>query len=152
MIIREIEEKDLPSCAEVYAETFSAPPWHETWAVSEALHRLQHFYHSKGFIGLLLEDRLLEDKQLCSFVLGNSEPFRDEQWFYLREMCTKSDLQGKGYGSRLMAELATQLKAQKVSSIYLITDNSFPAARFYGKHHFRELNEMDIYIRSLDNT
>ena len=67
MKIRKIELDDIDICARLFAKTFSSPPWNESWDIVSAKERLQHFYESKGFIGILAEH-----DDIVVFSLGNT--------------------------------------------------------------------------------
>lgn len=56
MIIRSINRQDLGSCATLNAEVFASAPWLEPWTASNAFDRLGHFFESKGFAGILVEE------------------------------------------------------------------------------------------------
>lgn len=87
MKTRLIEKRDIDSCAKLFAQVFSSEPWREPWTDEHAYIRLSHFYNSKGFLGVLLEERIL------GFALGNWEPFYFGNIFSLREMYTDIQLQ-----------------------------------------------------------
>lgn len=142
MLIREINENDLTECGRIYSRVFSAPPWEESWSASTACHRLEHFYHSKGFIGLLAQD-----KDITAFVMGNTEPFLDDNWYYLREMCVDTPYQNRGIGSLLLSELDKKLMTLNVRNIYLTTDKHIHAAQFYLNNGFDYRDNMGFYSK-----
>ena len=143
-IIREINKDDLELCSELYAQVFSGPPWSEKWSKEKANERLSHFYKSEGFIGLVIAN-----EGITGFVLGNSEPFLDGNWFYLREMCVAKDRQGKGAGTALLKQLNETLAAKSVKNIYLATDRNIPAAKFYIKNGFSQEEKMGFYYKEV---
>lgn len=144
MRVREIQEADIESCAQLYMQVFSDEPWNENWSYLTALERLLHFYHSKGFVGALAEDQ-----GVVSFALGNTEPYCSGAFFYLREMCTKKDVQGKGVGKKVLRCLESNLQLIDVQHIYLITKRDIPAANFYLGCGFAESEEVAFYSKSV---
>jgi len=144
MLVREIKSENLAACGDLYSRVFSGPPWSENWSKEKALERLAHFYNSEGFVGLLSENN-----NVHAFVLGNTEPFVDGDWFYLREMCVDKELQGQGVGSMLLDELKKRLVSLSVKNIYLATERDFPAASFYEKNDFLPENKMAFYYKEL---
>lgn len=144
MNIRRIERGDLEDCAQLYAEVFASPPWSEPWTATAALQRLSHFYESRGFIGVLAEDG-----NTASFALGNTEPFHAGTLFYLREMCTRSNLQSQGVGGRVFTALENELRGESVVSVYLTTERAIPAARFYGNMGFNEIEKYGFYAKGI---
>lgn len=146
MATRQLQKYDLKACAQLFTQVFSSPPWNEPWNTEAALSRLQHFYDSKDFVGLVAET---EDQELLGFVLGNAEPFHFGEMFYLREMCVDTETQGKGIGKALNQALEEELKARNIRSIYLTTDNRIAAAEFYKKQGFRLSETMGFYSKDI---
>ena len=143
-IIRELRTDDLMSCSELYSQVFSGPPWSEKWNKEKAYERLSHFQKSEGFVGLLAENDGIK-----GLVLGNTEPFLDGYWFYLREMCVSTTFQGHGVGASLLKQLKVTLEAKKVKNIYLATDRNIPAAKFYEKNGFIKEDKMGFYYKGI---
>lgn len=141
MLIKKIDANDLAYCSELYADVFSSSPWLEKWDSAKAYERLKHFYDSKGFVGLLA----LEENKIKGFVLGNTEPYVDGNWFYLREMCIDKASQGEGMGTDLFKALKNLLKAKGVSNIYLATKRDTQATEFYKKNGFNHEYDMGFY-------
>jgi len=144
MDIRSISEQDLPTCAELFAQVFSQTPWNEPWSQEAAFKRLSHFYQSKGFTGVLLQDQ-----SLVGFALGNIEPFYFGDLFYLREMCVDSATQNSGNGQLLMGALHEMLQQQGVKGIYLTTEKQIVAAKFYQKQGFKPSESMRFYSKRI---
>jgi aminoglycoside 6'-N-acetyltransferase I len=142
MILRNIQEKDIEACAALFTKVFSSEPWSEPWNISLARDRLLHFYKSKGFIGILAES-----DGVIGFSLGNTEPFHFGSMFYLREMCTQTNLQKKGVGSEIFHALERELSLNNVNSIYLTTAREIPAAEFYKKKGFKYSDQMGFYAK-----
>lgn len=146
MILRKIEKDDIEACAALFAKVFSAEPWSEPWNTDLANKRLSHFYESKGFIGILAES-----DGVIGFALGNTEPFHFGSMFYLREMCTESNIQNKGVGSDIFKALEHELMLNKVQSIYLTTEREIPAAEFYKNKGFKYLDQMGFYAKRINS-
>ena len=134
----------FPFQCKLYSQVFSGPPWSEEWSKEKANKRLSHFYRSEGFVGLLAEN-----DGINGFVLGNTEPFLDSAWFYLREMCVCPNLQGQGIGSKLLYELNCLLANKAVRNIYLATDRNIPAAKFYQSNGFSQEEKMGFYYKEV---
>jgi len=145
LLIRKIESEDLNKCSALYSRVFSAPPWSEAWSQEKAYTRLNHFYQSAGFVGLLAES-----ESVTGFVLGNMEPFLDGTWFYLREMCVDNSAQNQGVGTKLLNELNKGLISKAVKNIYLATERDIPAAKFYENNGYLKEDKMAFYYRRLN--
>jgi aminoglycoside 6'-N-acetyltransferase I len=146
MKIRFITENDIGDCAKLFSHVFSTSPWNEPWTKGDAFKRLNHFFESKGFVGVLLEI-----EGVIGFALGNVEPFYFGDMFYLREMCVDTDSQHSGYGYKLFESLENTLKEQNVHSIYLTTDRESPASKFYQKNGFNFKEKMGFYTKRISS-
>ena len=146
MILRSIQETDLAVCAALFTNVFSSDPWNEEWNETFALERLLHFYQSKGFVGILAEQQ-----GVVGFALGNTEPFYFGSMFYLREMCTKTNLQNQGVGNKVLKALEKELIPLKVQSIYLTTERTIPAAHFYQTNGFNYSEKMGFYAKRVSS-
>ena len=144
MKVRLITENDIRSCAELFSHIFSAEPWNEPWTEEKSFKRLNHFFESKGFVGVLLES-----DGLIGFALGNIEPFYFGDMFYLREMCVDTKKQSSGNGFKLLEKLEESLKNMHVNSIYLTTDIQISASNFYQKHGFNLKESMGFYAKRI---
>lgn len=144
MTIRPILRTDLKQCAELFCDTFSSDPWNESWNSARAIERLNHFFVSPGFVGLVAEEQ-----EIHGLVIGNTEPFYSGTIFYLREMCTKSHERGQGIGTKLLSRLELNLKEMHVTSIYLLTNRNIPAAGFYKNRGFNLNGAMEFYSKKI---
>jgi len=145
MILRNIEDCDIKRCAVLYSQVFSSKPWNEGWNADLARERLAHFYHSKGFIGVLAEEK----EDIMGFALGNAEPYYFGSIFYLREMCIKTKLQNLGLGKRTLNALENECSAKKINKLYLTTERAIPAASFYQKNGFKYSEKMGFYAKQM---
>lgn len=145
MNIKRITKKHLQKCAELYSYVFSMEPWSEEWENEIALKRLNHFYNSDGFIGILA----IENDCIVGFALGNIEPFVHGDIFYLREMCVNPKMQNRGIGTQILSELENVLITANIKSIYLFTDRKIPAAKFYSKFGYGLNNDFAIFTKDI---
>lgn len=142
--IRDIRRHDLEFCSELYCDVFSRSPWSERWSEEAAYKRLNHFYRSEGFIGLVAENN-----GISGFVLGNTEPFLNSSWYYLREICVSHNWQNQGVGTKLLKHLAVTLESHSVKNIYLATDRNIPVAKFYEKNGFLQEAEIGFFYKNI---
>ena len=141
---RYIEESDIEACAKIFERVFSSEPWNEPWTFDAAYKRLNHFFESKGFFGVLAEEG---SGQVIAFVLGNKEPFCHGELYYLREMCVDNEHQSSGIGSSLSSYLDETLANQDIKGMYLATGEKIPAASFYQKNGFKVSDDMAFYSK-----
>ncbi len=146
MRLRNIQETDIEACAMLFTQIFSSQPWNEQWNTVFAIERLSHFYYSKGFIGVLAEQ-----EGVVGFALGNTEPFYFGSIFYLREICTQTNLQNQGVGNRVLEFLEKELLSEEVQRIYLTTERAIPAVNFYQKNGFNYNDKMGVYAKRVNS-
>lgn len=145
METRELKESDLKRCSEIYKDVFSRDPWNEEWEINIAYKRLNHFFNSESFIGVVS----ILDENIIGFALGNIEPFLHGDIFYLREMCVLPKNQKKGLGTNLVNELENRLLKLNVKSIYLFTDRKIPAVQFYLKNGYKHDKDLTIFTKDV---
>ncbi|MCP4984263.1 MAG: GNAT family N-acetyltransferase [Gammaproteobacteria bacterium] len=126
--------KDLEPAAKAYVSCFNAPPWDDEWTVNSAKQRLETLLQFPGAVGLVAT----QDSKIIGLVIGHCEPWSDGQHFYLNEMCIDPAQQRSRVGEALLDELFQVLRAQDISSVYLLTDVGTGAASFYRKNRFED--------------
>lgn len=141
-MIRTLTSAALDACVSLYVETFNAPPWNETWQVSDAHRRLSDFLATPGAHGVCLTDQA---ERLVGFALGHVERSGAEDHFLLKEMCVATEQQGRGHGTLLLDALTERL--QHVRGWYLLTARESSASRFYEKNGFRPAGRMGVFVR-----
>lgn len=141
-VIRTLTSDELAACVSLYVETFNAPPWNESWDVSDAHRRLGDFLATPGAHGVCLID---PDGRLVGFALGHVERSGAEDHFLLKEMCVHAGQQRHGYGTLLLEALADRL--EDVRRWYLLTARESTASSFYEKNGFRPAGRMGVFVR-----
>jgi aminoglycoside 6'-N-acetyltransferase I len=131
----------LPACVALYVETFTAPPWEESWTLDDAAVRLLDFLTTPRAHGVVAR----ADGEVVGFALGHLERSGAEDHFLLQEMCVRPERQGHGHGSRLLGALADEL--EHVTHWYLLTLRDGRAAAFYERHGFRPARRIGVYVR-----
>lgn len=130
----------LSQCVKLYIEIFSHAPWNEAWDEKSAQQRLLETFNTPGFVGI----GYFENNGLVAFILGNSESWLNMKQFYLKEMCVKTELQGKGVGKVLLSQLKQRLLEQQIQKIYLLTMHNSNAYHFYNKNDFITSEKMIV--------
>ncbi len=143
--IRPLEEADLPGCAALFVEVFSAPPWNESWNASTALRRFDDCWRTPGFFGLLATS----EKRIVGFALGQVEQWVTSRHFLLREMCVALQMQRRGVGSQLMQALEDHLREAGIARIVLHTARESDAKAFYDQCGFHMSARMVMMSKRL---
>lgn len=132
----------MEQCIQLYVNVFNSEPWNEKWTYEVARERLTDLFHTPKFLGFLLYD----NGKLIGFIAGNSKKTYKGLTFYLAELCINNQIQGKGYGSKLLLYLEDELKKRHIQSLYLLTSNGGLAEAFYLKNDYT-LNEDRIVMK-----
>ncbi len=132
----------IEQCIELYNNVFNSEPWNEPWTYESAKERLTDLINTPKFLGFLL----YENDDLIGFIAGNSKKTYAGLTFYLAELCISNQIQGKGYGSKLLRYLEDELLKREVRSLYLLTANGGQAESFYLKNNY-VINDNRIVIK-----
>lgn len=136
-------EADLEAATDLFVHVFGADPWNENWPRASAHRRLSAIVHAPGFLGV----SALHNTQLIGFALGHLEPYRDEDHYYLQEMCVATDRQRTGVGKAILAYLESLLWRGGCSQMYLLTARESPAAAFYHQNGFTSAQRTIVMVR-----
>ena len=131
--IYSFSSNDTEAAAKLYAKVFSKPPWKEHWDHHLACQRLEYIVSCPGFYGISIWIK----KKLIGFCMGNTEPFNNDAYFYLKEVCVSNKYQNQGIGSIMLDRLVKDLQKVQVDSIYLITQRQDQLEHFYKKNGFK---------------
>lgn len=132
----------IEQCIELYINVFNNEAWNETWTYRDAKERLTDLIQTPKFLGFLL----YENDDLIGFIAENSKQSYTGLTFYLAEFCINNQIQGKGYGSKLLLYLESELKKRDIQSLYLLTANRGLAEAFYLKNNYA-INENRIVLK-----
>ncbi|MDL4839469.1 GNAT family N-acetyltransferase [Aquibacillus rhizosphaerae] len=132
----------LEQCIELYMQVFNSEPWKETWSFEVAKERLLDLINTPKFLGfsLYIEDNLI------GFIAGNNKKSYQESTYYLAELCISNQVQGKGYGTKLLKLLELELKSRNTKSLYLITSIGGVAEAFYKKNGY-QINDNRLILK-----
>jgi ribosomal protein S18 acetylase RimI-like enzyme len=131
---------DLESAAQLYQQTFNAPPWNEGWGIDAARDRLRGILTAPNGLGVLAS----RDGTPIAFALGYLEAWVSGSHFQLKEMCTAPDQRRQGVGSFVLEFLLRTLKERGVIQVFCETRNGVPAEAFYRGAGFRTLNVVHL--------
>lgn len=134
--LREYSINDFAVIKALFKSVFTSPPWNEDWSDDSQL---------ENYLKDLMEVRtplilgLVEDDVLLGVSIGNIRHWCRGTEYFIEELCIRTDMQGKGYGTMFMALIEKYLKEHGYSQIYLQTERTVPAYMFYKSLGFDEL-------------
>ena len=132
---------DVEQAARLYVACFNAPPWDDDWSADAAERRLETLLQFPGAIGLISTS----STKMVGLAIGHCEPWADGLHYYLNEICVESEAQRNGVGEALLDEICKTLRAEGVSSVYLLTEISTAAESFFRKQGF-EADEVSVKL------
>lgn len=138
MKFEEIVSAKIGELAEMYVETFNAPPWNDKWTIETASKRIQQMINCEDFYGLIAYD----EAELCGMILGSEEQFYDGKMFNLKEFCVKNGRRNQGLGKKIYAEFEKRLKERHVDKIILFTLKDEGVETFYLRRGFYNHSKM----------
>jgi len=142
--IFEIRDEDLLECANLYVDTFNAPPIFDRWTVHTAYNRLKDICNSANFVGL----KYVEDGRIKAAVFGNCEQWFEGRHFTLREMFVSNYSQKSGIGTKVLQALELKLKDFDVRTIILFTLRE-ETDSFYIKNGFSHMDFMTMMEKEI---
>ncbi|MCB8818370.1 GNAT family N-acetyltransferase [Desulfosporosinus shakirovi] len=120
------------TCTTLYITVFNSKPWNESWTYETARERLTDLLHTPKFLGFVF----YSDNKLIGFIAGNSKKSYQGVTYYLAELCVNNEIQGRGYGSKILRLLENELQKRDIKSLYLLTANKGLAEAFYRKNEY----------------
>jgi len=145
MDIRAVQQNDLPRCAQLYAEVFSAPPLKENWTYGQALAHLEELKALCGRSCFVAEQHgLVVGFAFCSF----------HTWWVgkvmrIEEMVVDFRLQRHGIGTMLMEHcLAAGRELHGIAAVEVVTPRTVAALEFYASLGFQSAGR-EVLSRTL---
>lgn len=123
----------LKKCAALLAEAYNAPPWQDNWTEEKAFEKLNFYFNSPNFYGLMA----FQGDKIAGGCVGNIEPYFTGNYFFLKDMFVSVGSQRQGVGSRLIMALREYLDSSGVNTIILFTSNQHFTYDFYMKNDFK---------------
>ena len=142
--LREYSINDFAEIKALFKNVFTSPPWNEDWSNDEQL---------DNYLKDLMEVRtplilgLVEDDALIGISIGNIRHWYKGTEYHIEELCIRTDMQGRGYGSKFMTLIEAYLKEHGFDQIFLQTERTVPAYKFYKSLGFDELTDHVSFFR-----
>ncbi len=143
MQIEYIKENNIPECAELLIKTFNREPWNDQWTSESAQRYLKEFFSFPRFVGFMI----VEDGKVVGAAFCHEKTWWTKDELYIDEFYVSPDVQRKGYGKALLQYIEQYIKERSLSGFILLTNRNTPAARFYEKNGFKEINDMILMFK-----
>lgn len=144
-MIRRYAQTDLEGAAEVFRAAFAGDPWNEEWSYELAAQRLSELMSAPQSAGYVNEENGAITAILCGRVLH----YLHGAEYVIDEFCVSPSSQRQGTGTAVIEYAASELKADGVVAMALMTTRGFPSEKFYLRNGFEGNNGMIFMYRSI---
>ncbi len=146
MTFETINDTHISKLAELYVETYNAPPWNDAWTLSAAAQKLDEMINCRDAYGLVCCD---EEGKSIGAIVGASEAYYDCRQFFIKDFFVAPAMQGKGVGTALMHALERNLKEKGVAKTYLFTSRGDQTEQYYHRRGYKSWNGMVMMGKDL---
>ena len=141
----ELDGSSFEDIKTLFRSVFTQPPWNDDWSDEEQLD--QYLLDLMGARTPLVLG-LVEDGELIGISLGNIRHWYEGTEYLIDELCIKTEMQGRGYGSLFLSLIEEHLRERGLHTIYLTTDRNVPAYEFYRSRGFIELPDDVAFFKT----
>lgn len=136
--IKELNIDDINEIKTLFADIFTNEPWNDDWSDEAQLHEyITDLIGNRNSLSLGLYD----GSELIGLSLGSIMHWYTGMEYYIFEFCIKTDKQGKGAGTAFLKMTEEHAKTKGATHIFLQTERTVPAFKFYRKNGFTELTD-----------
>ncbi|MBR3267892.1 MAG: GNAT family N-acetyltransferase [Oscillospiraceae bacterium] len=133
-MFRQYTLHDLRGCAELFRAAFAAEPWNEEWSLRLAETRIAELTGTPNSAGWVSE----QDGKMTALLIGRRLTYLTGAEFMIDEFCVSPEMQRTGIGSKMLHHIITELSAEGIVRIVLLTTKGFPSEKFYLKNGFQQ--------------
>ena len=136
--LKELDDLNFEEIKALFKSVFMGPPWNDDWSDDN---QLTEYLLDLTKVRTPIQLGLYEDGKLAGFSLGKVHHWWGGTEYCIDELCIKTELQGKGLGSKFIMLIEEYLKEHDIHQIFLMTGRDMPAYNFYKKRGFEELTD-----------
>ena len=130
----------------LFKDVFMNPPWNDDWSNDAQLNEyLLDLTGNRNSYSLGLYD----GDKLIGISLGSIMHWCTGTEYYIYEFCISRERQGQGLGTQFLHMIEDYMRDMGLDHIFLQTENSVPAYRFYTKNGFSELEGHVSLVKKL---
>lgn len=144
--IKKIQSSDLTRCAELLEKSYSKSPYNEKFSSDSAFNYLKSKFDYCAEHSFVIK----EDENIIGFVIINLSYWTFGKQALIEEIVIDEDMQGQGYGKKLMEYTNNYLKSLGVKSLMLWARKDTDAYNFHLKNGFMEDENMAVMFKNFD--
>lgn len=145
MMIRKLQEKDIPACADILCSVYNNELWMCRWTKDVAEDYLKDFFESKKFVGYVAE----ENSAIIGGLFAHEKIWWNNSEVFIGEMFVTPAKQGNGIGTALLKEVEKCIEQKHLAEITLSTNKYAPAPKFYEKNGFMRCEQVMFMAKEL---
>ncbi|MDR1531686.1 MAG: GNAT family N-acetyltransferase [Clostridiales bacterium] len=135
---------DLDEYVDLFLDVFLNEPWHYHWMTREATARyFTDIENTPCFLGLVY--RAEDGRGVTGVCLGVISDYFTPKVYDIKEIAVRRSEQGKGRGTRMLAEIEKFLSARGVTAVTLLTHRTIRAYNFYLRNGY-QVDEDSVYM------
>lgn len=146
MELKELSLNDFEEIKKLFRDVFMAPPWNDDWSDDNQLNE---------YLRDLMEVRtplcygFYVDSLLTGVSIGSIRHWWGGTEYHIEELFIKTSEQGKGYGTEFFNMIEKDIPSKGATQIFLQTETTVPAYKFYKNRGFNELNTHVSFFKDL---
>ena len=135
-------------CVKLYYDMFTSPEWGFTWLTMEKTRRyFTDMANAPRFKGYMY----MQDGDAAGACFGDISDYFKTAQYYIREIFVDQSIQGRGVGSRFLADIEADLKRCGIDNVILSTSRGIKAFDFYKNNGYIENPETAFLVKFLTN-
>lgn len=136
--LKELNIENMDEIKSLFIEVFTNEPWNDDWSDPIQFHKyIMDLIGNSNSLTL----GLFENDKLIGLSMGSIMHWYIGTEYYIFELCIKTEKQGKGIGTIFLKKIEEYTKRIQVTHIFLQTERTAPAYKFYLKNGFAELED-----------
>ena len=132
MKIQRVNKDQIDDIANLLVKTFNSEPWNESWTYEMARERISGLISNPMAIAY----EVIEDNEAMAALIGYKTCYMSDKEFHIEEFFVSNKFQNKGYGTKILEFIESELRGKGVTSLTLLTEHGFPSEKFYEKSGF----------------
>ena len=146
MELRVLTAADQERIAALFASVFTREPWNDDWSDGEQLR--QYILDLTGSRNSLTLG-YFDGGDMAALSMGHIRHWYEGIEYLIDELCVRTDCQGRGVGTAFLRDMEAFLRQRGMKHIFLLTERTVPAYRFYRKNGFIELKDNVAFAKRL---
>ena len=140
----ELSIKDIEKIKVLFKSVFTVEPWNDDWSDED---QLDNYLRDIMEVRTPLILGLYDNGDFIGVSIGNIKHWCRGTEYFIEELCIRTDLQGRGYGTAFFTLIEDYLKERGINQIFLHTNPGVPAYSFYKKLGFTEVTDLVSFFR-----